>query len=88
MLGAVSGSLGAVFTNGGSAVFNEPKILQSLAAGAIPEDFTPNMYAYQQAFSLANYNYGSAISFALGAVVFVCVYIFLFATRKRGSFLS
>jgi multiple sugar transport system permease protein len=67
--------------------FNEPKILQSLAAGAIPEDFTPNMYAYQQAFSLANYNYGSAISFSLGAVVFVCVYIFLFATRKRGSFL-
>jgi multiple sugar transport system permease protein len=68
--------------------FNEPKILQQLAAGAIPDDFTPNMYAYQQAFSLANYNYGSAISFALGAVVFVCVYIFLFATRKRGSFLS
>ena len=68
--------------------FNEPKILQSLAAGAIPEDFTPNMYAYQQAFALANFNYGSAISFALGAVVFVCVYIFLFATRKRGGFLS
>ena len=68
--------------------FNEPKILQQLAAGAIPEDFTPNMYAYQQAFSLANYNYGSAISFALGAVVFICVYIFMFATRKRGSFLS
>jgi len=68
--------------------FNEPKILQQLAAGAIPDDFTPNMYAYQQAFSLANYNYGAAISFALGAVVFVCVYIFLFATRKRGSFFS
>jgi multiple sugar transport system permease protein len=68
--------------------FNEPKILQQLAAGAIPDDFTPNMYAYQQAFSLANYNYGAAISFALGAVVFVCVYIFLFSTRKRGSFFS
>jgi multiple sugar transport system permease protein len=68
--------------------FNEPKILQNLAAGTIPDDFTPNMYAYQQAFSLANYNYGSAISFALGAVVFLCVYVFLFATRKRGSFLS
>ncbi len=68
--------------------FNEPKILQQLAAGAIPDDFTPNMYAYQQAFTLANYNYGSAISFALGAVVFICVYIFLFTTRKRGSFLS
>ncbi|WP_106815005.1 carbohydrate ABC transporter permease [Microbacterium timonense] len=68
--------------------FNEPKILQKLAAGAIPNDFTPNMYAYQQAFSLANANYGATISFALGAVVFICVYIFLFATRKRGSFLS
>ncbi|NYE18847.1 carbohydrate ABC transporter permease [Microbacterium immunditiarum] len=68
--------------------FNEPKILQQLAAGAIPDDFTPNMYAFQQAFSLANQNYGAAISFALGAVVFVCVYIFLFATRKRGSFFS
>lgn len=68
--------------------FNEPKILQQLAAGSIPDDFTPNLYAYQQAFSLANHNYGAAISFALGAVVFVCVYIFLFATRKRGSFFS
>ncbi|WP_374975875.1 carbohydrate ABC transporter permease [Microbacterium trichothecenolyticum] len=66
--------------------FNEPKILQELAAGSIPNDFTPNIYAFYQAFSLANYNYGAAISFALGAVVFVCVYIFLFATRKRGSF--
>lgn len=68
--------------------FNEPQILRYLAAGAISADFTPNMYAYQQAFALANYNYGSAISFALGAVVFVCVYVFMFATRKRGSFLS
>jgi len=68
--------------------FNEPQILRSLAAGAISADFTPNMYAYQQAFALANYNYGSAISFALGAVVFICVYLFMFITRKRGSFLS
>ncbi|MFS0735097.1 sugar ABC transporter permease [Microbacterium sp. 1P10UB] len=68
--------------------FNEPQILRYLAAGAISADFTPNMYAYQQAFALANYNYGSAISFALGAVVFICVYLFMFITRKRGSFLS
>jgi len=68
--------------------FNEPQILRYLAAGAISADFTPNMYAYQQAFALANYNYGSAISFALGAVVFVCVYIFMFITRKRGSLFS
>jgi multiple sugar transport system permease protein len=68
--------------------FNEPQILRLLAAGSIGPDFTPNMYAYQQAFALADFNYGSAISFALGAVVFVCVYLFLFLTRKRGGFLS
>jgi multiple sugar transport system permease protein len=68
--------------------FNEPQILRYLAAGTIGPDFTPNMYAYQQAFALANFNYGSTISFALGGVVFVCVYIFMFLTRKRGSFLS
>ena len=68
--------------------FNEPQVLKFLAAGSIGPDFTPNMYAYQQAFALANFNYGSAISFALGIVVFIAVYIFLFATRKRGSFLS
>ncbi|BDV32009.1 ABC transporter permease [Microbacterium terricola] len=67
--------------------FNEPMMLKFLAAGSIGPDFTPNMYAYQQAFALANFNYGSAISFALGFVVFVCVYIFMFATRKRGGFL-
>jgi multiple sugar transport system permease protein len=67
--------------------FNEPQILRSLAAGAIGPDFTPNMYAYQQAFGLANFTYGSAISFALGGVVFAGVYAFLFFTRKRRSFL-
>ena len=65
--------------------FNEPMMLKFLAAGSIGPDFTPNMYAYQQAFALANFNYGSAISFALGIVVFICVYIFLIATRKRGG---
>jgi len=68
--------------------FNEPQVLRFLAAGSIGPDFTPNMYAYQQAFALANFNYGSAISFSLGIVVFICVYIFMFVTRKRGSFLS
>lgn len=66
--------------------FNEPQILRYLAAGTISPGFTPNMYAYQQAFGLANFTYGSAISFALGGIVFFCVYAFLFFTRKRRSF--
>ncbi|WP_459644664.1 carbohydrate ABC transporter permease [Kineococcus sp. NUM-3379] len=67
--------------------FTEPQILGRISNGAIPPDFTPNMYAFTTAFSFAQFNYASALSFALGAVVFVGVYVFLFATRKRGSFL-
>lgn len=67
--------------------FNEPQILRPLAAGAIDASFTPNIYAYQQAFLLANFNYGATLSFALGAVVFICVYIFIFFTRRKGGFL-
>ena len=68
--------------------FTEPFILTLVSNGSITPDFTPNIYAFNQAFSYANFNYASAISFALGIIVFICVYIFLFATRKRGSILS
>jgi multiple sugar transport system permease protein len=68
--------------------FTEPQILTPVANGSITPDYTPNLYAYTQAFSYANFNYASAISFALGIVVFIGVYVFLFFTPKRGSFLS
>ncbi|MDH2444062.1 sugar ABC transporter permease [Amnibacterium sp. CER49] len=65
--------------------FSEPQILRPIANGSITPDFTPNIYAYNVAFSYAQFNYASAISFALGFVVFLCVFVFLFFTRKRGS---
>jgi multiple sugar transport system permease protein len=65
--------------------FTEPQILRPIANGSVTPDFTPNIYAYELAFSYAQFNYASAISFALGFVVFVAVAIFLIATRKRGS---
>ena len=68
--------------------FTEPQVLGPVANGTITPDFTPNIYAYNLAFSYAQFNYASAISFALGIVVFIAVYVFLFFTRKRGSFLS
>jgi len=68
--------------------FTEPQVLAPVANGTITPDFTPNIYAFNLAFSYAQFNYASAISFALGAVVFICVYIFMFATRKRGSFFA
>lgn len=68
--------------------FTEPQILTYVSNGTITPSFTPNIYAFNQAFSYSNFNYASAISFALGIVVFIAVYIFLFLTRKRGSLLS
>jgi multiple sugar transport system permease protein len=68
--------------------FTEPQILTLVSNGTITPDFTPNIYAYNQAFTYSNFNYASALSFALGIVVFIFVYIFLFLTRKRGGFLS
>ena len=65
--------------------FTEPLILQPLNPGAITQSYTPNVYAYNQAFSYQQYNYSAAISFLLGAVVFVGSYVFLFVTRKRSS---
>jgi len=65
--------------------FTEPQILGPIANGTITPDFTPNIYAYNLAFSYAQFNYASAISFSLGIVIFIAVYVFLFATRKRGS---
>lgn len=65
--------------------FTEPQILRLVSNGTITPDFTPNVYAFSQAFAYANFNYASAISFSLGIVVFIAVYIFLFLTRKRGG---
>ncbi|MEV0150708.1 MULTISPECIES: sugar ABC transporter permease [unclassified Nonomuraea] len=65
--------------------FTEPQALGPIANGSVTPDFTPNIYAFNLAFTYAQFNYASAISFALGIVVFVAVAIFMFFTRKRGS---
>jgi multiple sugar transport system permease protein len=76
----------AVFTVIGTLqFFTEPLILQPLNPGSITRSYTPNVYAYNQAFSYQQYNYSAAISFLLGAVVFIGSYLFLFATRRRSA---
>lgn len=67
--------------------FTEPQVLGPVANGTITPDFTPNIYAFNLAFRYAQFNYSSAISFSLGIIVFIGVYLFLFLTRKRGSVL-
>jgi multiple sugar transport system permease protein len=65
--------------------FTEPLILQPLNPASITRSYTPNIYSYNLAFSYQQYDYSAAISFMLGAVVFIGSYLFLFATRKRSA---
>jgi multiple sugar transport system permease protein len=67
--------------------FTEPLLLQPLNPGTITTYYTPNLYAYNLAFSYQQYNYSAAISFLLGAVVFVGSYLFLFFNRRRSALL-
>ncbi|MCX7520842.1 sugar ABC transporter permease [Microbacterium sp. STN6] len=68
--------------------FNEPQMLRGMASGSITSHYTPNIYAYTVAFSYHQFNYASAIAFALGIVIFVGSYVFMFATRKRSGLMK
>jgi multiple sugar transport system permease protein len=65
--------------------FSEPLILRTIAGGAISATYTPNMYAHSLAFAYSDINYSAAISFALGAFVFLGSYAFLFLARRRSG---
>jgi multiple sugar transport system permease protein len=68
---------------GSLQLFNEPSIMFTLAPNVIGDHYTPNLYAYNLAFNDQQYNYSAAISFTLGAIVFVCSYVFMLATNRR-----
>jgi multiple sugar transport system permease protein len=68
---------------GSLQLFNEPSIMKTLAPDVIGDHYTPNLYAYNLAFNDQQYNYSAAISFTLGAIVFVCSYIFMLVTNRR-----
>ncbi|MFL5665813.1 MAG: carbohydrate ABC transporter permease [Ktedonobacteraceae bacterium] len=77
--------LSCVFSIIGSLqLFNEPRIMWTIAPTVIGDHYTPNLYAYTLAFTNQQYNYSAAISFTLGAIVFVCSYVFMLATNRRG----
>ncbi|WNM35752.1 sugar ABC transporter permease [Streptomyces sp. Li-HN-5-11] len=65
--------------------FTEPRVLEPTASSVITPDYTPNLYAYNLAFQYSEFNYSAAISFSLGAVVFIGSYLFLFLTRRRSG---
>jgi multiple sugar transport system permease protein len=78
-------ALAAIFTVIGTMqFFTEPYVMARFAP-QISAGYTPNLYAYNQAFAYSNFNYSAAISFALGFVVFVVAYAFVFVNRRRGE---
>jgi multiple sugar transport system permease protein len=63
-------------------LFNEPQILFVNVPNIIQDHYTPNLYAYNLAFTNQQYNYSAAVSFTLGAIVFVFSYIFMISTNR------
>jgi multiple sugar transport system permease protein len=64
-------------------LFTEPQIMGSVVPQLIQDHYTPNMYAYNLAAINQQYNYSAAVSFVMGAVVFVWSYLFIRATNRR-----
>jgi multiple sugar transport system permease protein len=68
---------------GSFQLFNEPQVLQLLAPSVIDNSYTPNLYAYNLAFTSQDLNYAAAVSFVLGLVVVVVSYTVLLTARRR-----
>jgi multiple sugar transport system permease protein len=78
--------LTAIFSIIGSfQLFNEPKLLQTVAPNVITNSYTPNMYAYNLAFTNQDTNYAAAVSFLLGFVIMVVSYVVQLRSRRRGD---
>jgi multiple sugar transport system permease protein len=68
---------------GSFQLFNEPKIMTTIAPSVIGSGYTPNLYAYNLAFTNQEINYAAAVSFLLGAVVLVVSYAVILLTGRR-----
>lgn len=64
-------------------LFNEPSILQTLAPAVVTTNYTPNLYAYNLAFSGRQFNYSAAIAVVLGLVTVVVAYLVQTLTARR-----
>ncbi|MCX4766950.1 sugar ABC transporter permease [Streptomyces sp. NBC_01275] len=69
---------------GSFQLFNEPKLLMSIAPDVISSSYTANLYSYTLAFTGQQLNYAATVSFLLGLViVFVSYAVLLTANRRR-----
>ncbi|MER5787428.1 sugar ABC transporter permease [Streptomyces sp. NPDC001980] len=68
---------------GSFQLFNEPKLLQTIAPDVIDSSYTANLYAYTLAFTGQQVNYAAAVSFLLGLVIVVFSYAVLITANHR-----
>ncbi|MBF4572405.1 sugar ABC transporter permease [Herbiconiux sp. VKM Ac-1786] len=69
---------------GSFQLFNEPNLLKPIAPNAITSTFTPNLYAYNLAFTGQQYNYSATIAIVMGLITAVIAYVVqLRGTRKE-----
>jgi multiple sugar transport system permease protein len=68
---------------GSFQLFNEPKVLQPAAGSVVTPDWTPNLYAYNLAFTDQQINYAAAVSFLLGFIILVATYVVFGLARLR-----
>ncbi|GAB2794909.1 carbohydrate ABC transporter permease [Amycolatopsis magusensis] len=76
-------ALATVFTVIGTMQFFVEPYVMSRFAPQISAGYTPNLYAYNQAFAYSDFHYSATISFTLGFVVFVAAYAFVLVSRRR-----
>ncbi len=67
---------------GSMQLFNEPHILSAIRPQVIDPAYTPNLYAFNLAFSNQDFPYSAAISFIMGIVAFVTSYAFMLASQR------
>ena len=64
-------------------LFSEPQVLRSIAS-TISSSYTPNLFAYTQAFVTNNPNYAAAIAVVLAIGTFILSFGFLKLVQRRG----
>jgi len=68
---------------GSFQLFNEPKLLMSIAPAVISSSYTANLYAYSLAFTGNQLNYAATVSFLLGLVIVIASYAVLLTANRR-----
>src|SRR3954466_2441238 len=70
---------------GSMQLFAEPQIFFSIAPDVIGKAYTPNLYVYNLAFADQRLRFAAALSFLLGAVVFVFSFVVMYLSNGQES---